>query len=84
MQTAFDSAISNTCSHIFCIYFFHNLLVLFFQLFGSTLYFYRTCRETGCRRPRHIVKIVVISLNIVIFIFCKRGLKDSLIYNMHI
>ena len=31
-----------------------------------------------------MVKIVVISLNIVIFILCKRDLKDSLIYNMQI
>ena len=33
----------------------HNLLVLF-HLIGSTLYFYRTYSETGCRRPRLMVK----------------------------
>ena len=84
VQTAFDSAISDKCSHIFCIYFCPQPFSPFFQLIGSTLYIYRTYSETGCRRPRHIVTIVVISLNIVIFILCKRDLKDSLIYKMQI
>ena len=42
--------------HIYFVFIFvHNFIVLFY-LIGSTLYVYRTYRETGCRRPRLMVK----------------------------
>ena len=84
MQTAFDSALSDKCSHIFYIYFCPQLFSPFFHLIGSTLYLYRTYSKTGCKMPRLMVKFVVIALNIVSFILCKQDLKDSLIYNMQI
>ena len=53
---AFDSALSDKWSHVIFIYFCRQHFGPFFHIIGSTRYFYRTYRETGCRRPRLVMK----------------------------
>ena len=56
MQTAFDSALSDKCSHVFFFNFCRQHFGPFFYIIGNSRYFYRSYRETGCRRPRLVMK----------------------------